>query len=508
MKAKRSVYNLLFNILSLVITFALGIVLPKLFIINLGSEANGLVSSIGQIFSYVGLLEAGIGTTVIQALYKPIAEKNKTQINQILTASGQYYKKIGYIYIICVIVIAIFYPLLVSVNLPMWQVVGVICFSGLGNAINFLLQQNYVALLAAEGRGYVTTNLNLIVNVVVSLTKAFLLINGYNIVYVMGAQFFITLFRIVLMRFYIEKQYKWLNTKSTPDFLALGKQKYVLVQQLSYFVYTNTDIVILTFCGNLTIVSIYTLYNMIIGVVEGIVSAFTSSLVFALGQLYNEDFKKFKKIFLIFDSFYMTLVFTLFAVVYLCISPFLSIYTRGITDANYIDSTLALLFVVLKMVTTLRSQSQNTINFAGHFKETQKSSIIEAVMNIVISIIGGYYLGIYGVVLGSIVSSFYKGIVITNYANNNIIMLNPREKAIRYIRWGVYIVVFGFICMLSKKVIPSVIANYYEWIKLAMLCTLIVCIIYAILWIVIDIEMAKDTVNIIRNRIQLTEGKK
>lgn len=103
MKAKRSVYNLLFNILSLVITFALGIIIPKLFILNLGSEANGLISSVGQIFSYVGLLEAGIGATVIQALYKPISENNKAKINQILTASGRYYKKIGYIYILDVL---------------------------------------------------------------------------------------------------------------------------------------------------------------------------------------------------------------------------------------------------------------------------------------------------------------------------------------------------------------------------------------------------------------------
>jgi len=507
MKAKRSVYNLLFNILSLVITFALGIIIPKLFILNLGSEANGLISSVGQIFSYVGLLEAGIGATVIQALYKPISENNKAKINQILTASGRYYKKIGYIYIGCIVLIAIVYPLIVSVDLPRWQVVGVICFSGLGNAINFLLQQNYVALLSAEGRGYVTTNLNLIVNVAVSLAKAFLLINNFNIVYVMGAQFFITLLRIVLMRIYIGKKYNWLNTKSTPDFQALGKQKYVLIQQLSYFVYTNTDIVILTFLGDLTLVSVYTLYNMIIGAVEGIVGAFTSSIVFALGQLYNEDFRKFKKVFLLFDSFYTTLVFSMFSVVYLCIIPFFSIYTRGITDVNYIDANLALLFVILKMVTTLRSQSQNTINFAGHFRETQKSSIIEAAMNIVVSIVGVYFWGIYGVILGSIVSSFYKGIVITNYANKNIIMLSTREKVIRYARWCIYILMFGCIYVFSKKTISLLVETYYDWIKLAILCTLIVCIIYSMLWILIDIRTAKDTVDIIRNRIQTKKEK-
>ena len=169
---------------------------------------------------------------------------------------------------------------------------------------------------------------------------------------------------------------------------------------------------------------------------------------------------------------------------------------------------MALLFVILKMVTTLRSQSQNTINFAGHFRETQKSSIIEAAMNIVVSIVGVYFWGIYGVILGSIVSSFYKGIVITNYANKNIIMLSTREKVIRYARWCIYILMFGCIYVFSKKTISLLVETYYDWIKLAILCTLIVCIIYSMLWILIDIRTAKDTVDIIRNRIQTKKIKR
>lgn len=505
MKAKRSIYNIIFNILSIVVTFALGIIIPKLFIVNLGSEANGLVSSVGQIFSYVGLLEAGIGATVVQALYKPITENDKSRINQILSASKKQYTKIGCIYILCIIVIAVVYPLIVSSELPRWQVIGVVCFSGLGNAINFLLQQNYVVLLSAEGKGYITTNLNLIVNIFVSLTKVVLLLNGFNIVYVTGAQFLITLLRIVFMRVYINKNYKWLDTNTDPDLSALKKQKYVFTQQFSYFIYSNTDIVILTFLSDLTIVSVYTVYNMIIGVIEGIVGSFTSSVVFALGQLYNEDFKKFKKIYKMYDSIYLTIVFALFTVVYLCIIPFLSVYTKDITDVNYVDPLLAFLFVVLKMITTLRSQSQNAINFAGHFKETQNSSIVEAVINIVISVVLVYYIGIYGVVIGSIVSSLYKGIVITNYTNKHIVLFNNKEKGKKYLRWIMYFLVFGIICIISNSLVPNTMESYIQWIKLAVPCTIVVCVTYLIFWAIIDIETTKETIKTIKELISKRE---
>lgn len=500
MRAKRSIYNLCFSIFSQAVTFAMGIIIPKLFIVNLGSETNGLVSSVGQVLAYVGLLEAGIGATVIQALYKPIVENDKERINRILSASNQYYKKIGVIYIGCILLVAILYPITVSTSIPVWQIVGVVFFSGMGNAINFLLQQNYVVLLAAEGKGYITTNINLIVNVLVSLSKAILLLFGFNVVCVLGAQFILSLVRILILRVYINKNYQWLNVNDIPDTSALSKQKYVMVQQLSYFVYSNTDIVVLTFLGNLKMVSVYVIYNMIVGAIEGIVGAFTSSVIFALGQLHNEDFPRFKKIFRIFDAGYTTIVFTLFTVVYLCITPFLSVYTRGITDVNYLDPKLALLFVILKMVSTLRSQSQNTIDFAGHFKETQNSAIAEAVLNILISLIGVYFIGIYGVVLGSIVSTMYRGIVVTRYAEKNILKVEADEQGRKFFRWVIYILTFVGIYFVSKSLVPSSVSGYFQWVCLAFACTAFSVALYGILWFAVDKENAIETVNLLLRR--------
>lgn len=502
MKAKRSLYNFIFSMISQIITFAMGIIIPRLFLMSLGSEANGLVSSIGQVFSYVGLLEAGIGATAIQALYKPISENNKLQISRILSASNRTYKRIGKIYILCVAGVAIIYPLFVKSDIPVWQIVGVVIFSGMGNAINFLLQQNYVVLLSAEGKGYVTTNLNLILNVLSSLAKAVLLMLGYNVVIIVGAQFVITLLRILFMRIYIKKEYKWLDVKQEPDFSALSKQKYVMVQQLSYFVYSNTDIVVLTAFCNLKTVSVYVIYNTIIGVIEGIVSSFTSSVTFALGQLYNEDFKMFKKVYEIYDTLYMTIVFALFSTVYLCVIPFLSVYTRGVTDVNYLDKTLALLFVVLKLVTTLRSQSQNTVNFAGRFKETQKSAVLESIINLSVSLVCVYFIGIYGVIIGSIVGTLYRGISVTNYSNKHILKYEKNEKFKKYIRWGIYIAVFAIICLVTNGILPQSADNYLQWFCLAVPCTIVPVAVYGILWVILDRKVAFDALQILKSKLK------
>ena len=501
MRAKRSLYNFLFSLLSTVVTFAIGIVIPRLFLVNLGSEANGLVSSVGQIFAYVSLMEAGIGATTKQALYKPIADKDQLGINRILSASNQYYKKIGFIYIGCVAAIALVYPLLVKSALPTWQVICVVGFSGMANAINFLLQQNYIVLLSAEGRGYVTTNLNLLVNVLSSLVKAILLTLGYNVAVVVGAQFCFTLVRITLLRLYINRKYQWIDIKQEPDRSALSKQRYVMAQQISYFVYSNTDILVLTVFCNLKVVSVYTIYTTIVGVIEGVVGSIVTSIAFALGQLYNEDFGRFKKLYSAYDSSYMLLLFMLYTVVGMLIVPFLSIYTRGITDINYLDYKLAFLFVALKMVTTLRSQSQNAVDFAGHFKETQHMAIIEAISNIVISLICVSFMGIYGVVIGSIVSTFYRGIAVTNYVNKNILKNNRKESMMKYIRWIVYLAIFLAFFFISQRIIPMTMDNYFTWIKAGVVCTLLSLVVYGGLWVAMDKENVIYILNLVKEKL-------
>lgn len=501
MRTKRGIYNLIVDLFSTIVSLAMGVLIPRLFLVSLGSEANGLVSSVGQVFSYIGMMEAGMGATAIQALYKPIAEGNRLQINRILSASNRYLKKIGILYIGCVFLVALFYPSIVHSGLPRWQIVGVVLFSGLGGAVNFLFQENYVVLLVAEGRGYVTTNMNLIVGILASISKVCLLFLGFDVVYIVGAQFALSLLRILPLRLYMKKRYDWVDTSVEPDCSALSKQRYVLAQQISQLVYSNTDILVLTIFCDLKAVSVYTIYNMVIGVIEGIVGAFSSSFVFALGQLYSEDFQKFKKIFNIYDHGYMTLVFALFSVVYLCIIPFLSIYTRGVHDTNYLDYKLALLFVVLKMVTALRTQSQNAVNFAGHFKETESMAIIEAVSNIVISLICVSFIGIYGVLIGSIVSTFHRGIAVTNYVNRNILKNSKKESAVKYIKWTVYLVAFAIGCLLAKSMIPASVSSYLEWINVAILCTVCSLGVYGILWVLLDRKVAMETIDMALNVI-------
>ena len=78
--AKKGAYNAFFGLMGQLITIALGVIIPRLVALSFGSEVNGLLNSITQIFVCFTLFEAGVGVASLQALYVPVANDDKKSI--------------------------------------------------------------------------------------------------------------------------------------------------------------------------------------------------------------------------------------------------------------------------------------------------------------------------------------------------------------------------------------------------------------------------------------------
>lgn len=208
---KKIGYNLVFNIFSQVVILALGIVLPRLVLVSYGSEVNGLLTTISQIFTYVGLLEAGIGNASVNVLYKPIVEKDSHTISEIYCATKQYYEKVTVIYLICVLLLAFFYPIVLTTTLSNVTVILVILLEGMSGVITFWFVAALKQVLIADGRNYVIANITMFVRIGTSLAKIILISAGYNVVFLQLATFIINCLQIAVYVRYFKKQYGWIE---------------------------------------------------------------------------------------------------------------------------------------------------------------------------------------------------------------------------------------------------------------------------------------------------------
>lgn len=440
--------NLWWGILGNVVTTFVAILIPRLFIVNYGSEVNGLLSSIRQIYVYLALLEAGVGDASVIALYGPIGRKDHNATNEVLAATHYYYRKIGIIYAACVVVMSFVYPLLLDTTISYEICCLVILLQGSGSVISYLFQGKYNMLLRVDNRNYVTTNLGTVTTVMTDVCRIALLMMGKSIIAVQATYLVFNLLKMFYIAWYIRRNYPWIDLSVKPNFQAISQKSAVLVHQVSSLVFSHTDVLILTFVCGLGTVSIYSMYATMYGMVGNIISIVSSSFQSVLGQAYNNDRKKYIVLQDTYETYFMALVFSLMAIASIFMLPFMALYTNG-ADINYIDWKLPVLFTTYQLLNYGRTPSHNPIGFAGKYKETQWRAWLETIINLVVSFVCVFKFGIYGVLAGTIAALLYRANDIIIFANKVVLNRSPWPT---YRRWlinlGVFVlVVFVFVTL-------------------------------------------------------------
>lgn len=455
--------NLLIGTIGQLIALVFGILLPKLVIVSYGSEVNGLLSSVTNIYAYVALVEAGVAAASCQALYKPITENNRESMNAILAATNQYYHRTGYIYLALIVAFSVVYPLLIHTDIPLFIVVLVILFNGLGNVINYFFHGKYLILLKADGKNYVRTGLELVTNTLKQAIKIVFIKLGYSVIFVQFAAMLVSFLQMAYITYYIKKHYPWIDFNVLPDKQSISQSKNVVVHEINYMITSNVDTVLLTAFETLKTVSVYSLYNLLFSTINRLLRVVRDSLEFKIAHLFHEDREKFQIAFSVFEVYYITLAFAVFSVANYFVLPFVSLYTRDVSDAVYVIPILPVLFVLINLLSAGRYPSEAMIHIAGHFKQTQNSAAIETIINVVISIILVQFVGIAGVLLGTIISSLYRTVYLIDYVNKNIVGRRSKDT---WLCWSINL----FLFLITLVVNRMIVVDLDSYVSIFMFC--------------------------------------
>jgi hypothetical protein len=86
---------------------------------------------------------------------------------------------------------------------------------------------------------------------------------------------------------------------------------------------------------------------------------------------------------------YEIVFFSLMIWLYSCMNilylPFIRLYTSGITDTNYSQPLVALLFVISGIAYNFKTPAGTLIGSAGVFRETKPATIIQTIIAVVLS---------------------------------------------------------------------------------------------------------------------------
>lgn len=450
-KNRATILNIAVSFIYQLVLIILGFIIPSLFLKTYGAEIHGLTSTITNIMNYVLLLNAGLNTASIHTLYKPLSENNPHMLNQRLNAIKYFYFKTGIGYTVVVLILSFILPYTISGINPMTVSLVMLVMGIQSTATAFLVSSNSV-LLQADQKLYIFNLINIIGVVIRGIIQVVLLVNQASVVLVQSIPALMIVFTMLVQDFYVRKKYPYLDSNIERDDSSLQNRKSAFIHQISGLIVNNTDVMILTiFTGNMILVSIYSVYQLVFSNLKKmIVMVFSQGVVASFGHMMsNNDSANLKRKYENFENFYFYIMTIIYSVTAALILPFVKLYTEGTKGINYVDMKLALLFFIIAIADNLRVPGNMLINAGGYYQQTQKKAIIEAIINITASLILINFLGMYGLLIGTILSFTYRTIDIIYFSNKVILNQTVCKTILRAIRSisliGINLIIFQLI---------------------------------------------------------------
>ena len=248
---------------------------------------------------------------------------------------------------------------------------------------------------------------------------------------------------------------------------------------IAAFIHNSTDVTILTIFTNLKIVSVYSVYSLVSSGVKQLINACLTGIAHTVGQAYaKKDYEELNKKMDIYEYVVFILVFFLFTVSALLITPFVKIYTKGVTDANYNKPIFGILLIISEVLYLVKLPHLNLAYSANKFKEITKPAFIEALLNIIISLFFVKKFGLIGVTIGTIIGMTYRMMFHVYYTSK---IVPGRIQSIFYKKIFLFTItaVVGF--CICTFLIPITEITVLNWLVYAVIYSIIVGILLGII---------------------------
>ena len=276
--------NIAGSVLLQLVTGICGLILPRFVLQNFGSEVNGLVASVTQLLGYAVLLEGGIGGVMRAALYGPLSKEDNEGISAIFYQISHTFRKISIIFIGCALALSVCMKFFVNTQYDWFYVFTMVLILSAHSFFNYYVGLPHRLLMSADQKLYILQFIQIITTVLNLLLCLLVMHLGGGIHLVKLTTVVVFLLNPLVQHLYVKRHYKLSLNVTTQSEHPIQKRDGV-IHHLSFFIHRNTDVVILSLFGSLQTVSVYTVYNMVIYVLEQLLTSISSGVSALVGRL-------------------------------------------------------------------------------------------------------------------------------------------------------------------------------------------------------------------------------
>ena len=398
---------------SQVIQMLLGFISRKIFIQMLGVSYLGYNSVFQNLLSMLNLADLGVGIAITSFLYKPLAERDWNSVGTLMVIYRRIYSVLGAIVAFAGGIMALLLPVFIpdaAKTAGSLNYLRLLFFINLAGTVSTYYLAYKRTLLIADQRSYLTTLVDTATNILFTILQIVLLLQIPNYILFLVIAILKNVISNLIIDCLCNRRYR--RAFGSVDDTLLHKYwrrifryvKDVFVSRLGAYVYYSTDsLVISSFKGSL-LAGYLSNYTLITGLVQTVVTQLFSSLQATFGNyIHVQDDRRSQSHmasnYLFID--YLIANFCMCCVTFL-IQPFIRLW---LSNKLLLPDSTALLLGINLMLTILLIVPSQVFMIYQLYRFDKYIVIISAGINLVLSIILVRYLGINGVLIGTLVAS-------------------------------------------------------------------------------------------------------
>lgn len=378
----------------------------------MGVQYLGLNSLFTSVLQVLNLAELGVGSAMVYSMYKPIAEDDNTTICALMKLYRTYYRVIGLVIAVVGCALTPFIPHLIKSDVPADINIYILYLLNLGaTVLSYWLFAYKNSILQAHQRVDVVSKVTLVTSTIQYGLQLFVLWafhNYYLYVMVMLATQSLTniVTSVCVDRLY--PQFKPSGKVDENQVKRINQRiKDLFTSKIGGIIYDSADTIVISAFLGLTILAVYQNYFYILNAVTGLIAVIFQACMAGIGNSIVMESKEKNYQDLTKFTFIITWIAGFCSVCLLCIyQPFMELWVGK-------DLMLSLSAVVCFVVYFFVRQFNALFNLykdaSGMWHEDRLRPLVAALTNLILNLILVQFIGIYGILLSTVLAILCVG---------------------------------------------------------------------------------------------------
>jgi len=453
-RTKNASRNMFFGSILKIYQLLVPFVMRTAMIYFLGVQYLGLNSLFSSVLQVLNLAELGVGSAMVYSMYKPIADDDTDTICALMRLYKIYYRIIGLVVCVAGLILLPFIPYLIKGEVPPDINVYILYVLNLGaTVLSYWLFAYKNSILQAHQRTDMISKVMLVTETVKYILQFVILAIFHNyylfVIVLLLSQVLTNIFTaFVANRMY--PQYQAKGKLPREEIQQINRRiRDLLTSKIGAVIVNSADTIVISAFLGLNVLAVYQNYFYVITAVIGMITIIFASVTAGISnsivvETKEKNFNDLRKF-----TFIIAWIAGICTSCFLCLfQPFMRLWVGKDLLLDYsIVICLGIYFFIYEL-----NQLLNTYkDAAGIWHEDRFRPLVTALTNLTLNLISVQFIGLYGVVLSTVLSMLFVGM--PWLLHNLFTTLFDKKYLVPYLKKLVrYVIVVFISCVITFPV--------------------------------------------------------